>query len=336
MSHLGGAHVSNPTRLYHEPVFGCSSQAMHEHVLAFSSANLKPSPNQCTWTCSADPMYTFLLLLTRYCDEPLISKATILRPHVNLNRSFINSQPQILHSPGNSSCCQLCEPVANVSPGRTSYTKPLPGDFKTLSRREEKEETALTKMSQKERRPLRSPFGNYKFGLPNKRSRFSEWNLYYHWLIWTTYTTYTSDTDYFFKLSTTLQGMTSTPRTTYSVQAEQSLQAQLLSLLQQLHEATSGWMEGHPCCWWEKQIMVFTATSVVRKAFGFDNGIFQIRNHAVNTNWQPYCSKRTKTLTAAPLSFLQKTCMCTHFWSLAASCLLINVRLEHQSGSFHQ
>lgn len=66
-------------------------------------------------------------------------------------------------------------------------SKLCPGIFKTLSREEEKEETALTKMSQKERRSLRSPFGNYKFGLPNKRSCFSEWNLYYLWLIWTTY-----------------------------------------------------------------------------------------------------------------------------------------------------
>lgn len=129
MIHLGGAHVSNPARLYHEPVFGCSSQAMHKHVLAFSSAILKPSPDQCTWTRSADPMYTFLLLLTCYCDEPLISKITILRPHVKLNRSFINCQPEILHSPGSSSCCWLCEPMANSSPGRTSYIKALPRDF---------------------------------------------------------------------------------------------------------------------------------------------------------------------------------------------------------------
>lgn len=47
MIHLGGAQVSNPTRLcihllraqgmlYNEPVFSCSSQAMQEHVLALS------------------------------------------------------------------------------------------------------------------------------------------------------------------------------------------------------------------------------------------------------------------------------------------------------------
>lgn len=52
MIHLGGAQVSNPTRLcihllraqgvlYNEPVFGCSSQAMHGHVHASSFGILK-------------------------------------------------------------------------------------------------------------------------------------------------------------------------------------------------------------------------------------------------------------------------------------------------------
>lgn len=65
-------------RVYNEPAFGCSSQAMHGHVLAFPFAILKISPNQHARIHSADPMHTILLQLTCYCIALLISKITIL------------------------------------------------------------------------------------------------------------------------------------------------------------------------------------------------------------------------------------------------------------------
>lgn len=167
---------------YNEPVFGCSSQVMHGHVLAFSFVILKVSPNQCTQIHSADPMYTLLLLLICYCIEPPISKIISLRSHVNMNWGF-NGEPQFLRSPGNSSKSSSyawCKPAANICSQRRSYIRSLTRDCKTcfaqgLPREErgERKERATTKISQKaqkEERPLRSSFGEYKIWLPNKRS----------------------------------------------------------------------------------------------------------------------------------------------------------------------
>lgn len=76
--------------------------------------------------CSADPMYTLLLLLICYCIEPLISKITILRSHVNLKDVLLTvnlSSYTLLATPANyqaSACYVSLQPTLALGGEATS------------------------------------------------------------------------------------------------------------------------------------------------------------------------------------------------------------------------